>query len=138
VNAEVGVRIVLGIFAIVAATISYWILAPGDVLVIHNGPVPIRPTTITAGSSAILAYDYCKNSDTAGTLKTSVISARTELLVPETAERSPKACAKIDVPIIIPPQAVPDTYHFHFKAVYRLNPFRQITVEWDSMPFTVQ
>ena len=131
--------ITLALLLIVVSLTSYWVLAPTDELIVKNGPVPIRPANLHAGESAILTYDYCKTTDQPGMIRTSIVSSKSELFLPLANESSKKHCdTKLDVPVIIPPQAVPDYYHFHFRATYQLNPLRSVTVQWDSQTFKVE
>jgi hypothetical protein len=130
----------LGLGAVIGVIFLYWAFQfPRQVLAVKNVPVPVITNPVAAGGVAVLTYDYCKYIDADGKLYTSLISHKTELLLPLADERTRKACADhLQVPMIVPPQALPDRYHFHFRATYRLNPLREVTVEWDSQEFEVK
>jgi hypothetical protein len=86
----------------------------------------------------ILKYDYCKNADITGRLRTSFVNDKSELFLPAVEERSPKTCANgTEVPYLVPPQVVAGTYKLHFTATYQLNPLKKVVIEWDSQSFEI-
>lgn len=124
---------------VMAGTLVYWSATPVHVLVVSNNPVPVRPTELTPGSAVIMTYTYCKNTDTKGTVRTSLVSATSETFLPLAPDITGKQChVKLDVPAVIPMETAAGSYHFHFRATYRINPLKTEIDEWNSQNFTVQ
>lgn len=118
---------------------GFWNFQPGNILEITNQPVPVRPETVHNEIYVSLIYDYCKHMDIKGKIETKLVSNKTTLGLPDIEESSTAACKKgVQVPQPIPPQTPLDTYHYHFKAIYVLNPLRTVTYEWDSASFVVK
>ncbi len=114
----------------------FWLGASGEVLSVRNNPVPVRPSEVKGQDAVSIAtVDYCKYQDVQGVVNLTLISDKAVLLIPQTLDRSPKGCGKIDAPLLIPPQAGADTYHWHWKIVYQVNPLRVVTEEFDSQEF---
>jgi len=117
-----------------------WVYQSPNVLAVYNTPFPVRTihTNTTPDGVVILTLDYCKKIDVNGSLRVSFVSATREELLPVAPERGPVGCNHdVEVPIVVPIDLTPDTYHIHFRSTYRINPFRTVTEEFDSKSFKV-
>jgi hypothetical protein len=130
--------LVLGITAIALIIYLYWLFQIGTVLEIKNNPVPVRPKTIDHDQYIILHYDYCKYSNTEGTVESSLVSKTTVLPLPTLEDTTKKACHSFDAPYPLPGQAPSETYHYKFKACYPLNPVKTVCTEWESKEFVIK
>lgn len=134
VSALVAVAIALAIFI-------KWSFADTNVLEIRNNPFPARvvadPTNRTGGI-VFLTADYCKNSNTTGTVRVSYVSASREIFLPVAPEKLPKGCSSNDIPIVIPLNLTKDKYSIKFHVTYNINPLKKgIVLDFQSQPFTV-
>lgn len=128
----------LGLISIAVLTAVYWIVSPMDIITVKNNPVPVRPPVVAIGNAEILNIYFCKLTDNPGSLRISFVGETTETFLPIAADNSKKACARTDLPILIPQGLEPGKYHIHFKATYQANPLKTIVEQWDSQEFNVQ
>lgn len=132
--------IALVIIAISIGTILYWASASNEVLKINKQPFPTRTIREhpTAGGVVFLTVDYCKNVDVTGSLRISFVSQSREVFLPVTAERGPKGCDEVEIPILIPKDIEPDTYRVKLRVSYDVNPIKQgIVQEFYSQPVII-
>ncbi len=134
------ILLALLIIAIGLGVIFRWSFEDTNVLVVKNSPFPVR--TIRAhlqdNGVVILNADYCKNLDITGKLRMSFVSTSREVFLPLADERGPKGCNKVDIPVIIPKDLIPDTYKVKFHVIYDINPLKQnIASDFESKEFTV-
>lgn len=127
------------VIAISIAFLLYWFYQPTDVLKFNKQPIPVRTIRDhpTGGGVVILQADYCKFTNSQGRVRTSFVSSSREVFLPESEDKQPKNCVVTEVPIVIPKDLIPDTYHVHFRVDYSVNPIRHIIEEADSKSFTV-
>lgn len=129
---------VLGLISLLLIVFFYWTLQSDKVLEIKNAPVPVRPTTIDTDQYILLHYDYCKYKSVHGIVETSLVSKTTVLPLPIAKDTTEKDCKAFDAPYPVPGNTPPETYHYHFKACYPLNPIKIVCTEWDSKTFDVE
>lgn len=130
--------IALIIIAGAVVVMLYWLYAvPDQALDIKKLPIPIIKTPVRAGDYVTLHFDYCKNVSASGRVTVTLVSSKTQLVLPTQSEHIHRGCSIFDAPLPIPPQATSDTYHYHFRAVYQVNPLRQIVQEFDTARFEV-
>lgn len=134
--------LVTGVLLIAAgvALITYWTLQSDNVLVVHNSPFPTRIIKDDKGSGVvILSTDYCKNVDINGKVRVSFVSPTREVFLPISDEKQEAGCRKVDVPVVIPKDLLPDTYKIKFRATYNINPFKSAVIsEFESKTFKVE
>lgn len=133
-------HIALAIVAIGVGIMLYWLYSPPkEVITIHKLPVPVSPKPASPGQLVSLTYDYCKNANVNGKVYRWLVSDKTRLAAPVESDLTHAGCQKeAKVYISIPPQATPDTYHFHYRVIYEFNPFVIREQEWDSEKFEVK
>lgn len=134
-------RIAIVLFLIMACffgVVYYWTLTPDHVLVVNNEPMPVHPNPTKPETAIFVHFDYCKTYAATGTVRVSFISNKTEIFQPTYQDTQPKQCLKVDAPLLLPPQVVPDVYRVHYHVVYDANPLRKITDDFYSKPFTIE
>lgn len=129
-------------FPAVAAlvVIGYWAFSvPNEVLTINKLPVPVADKTIKVGEYVPLHYNYCKNADASGIIKTTLVSDVQKIVLPDVRDESRKVCTDVIVPAVLVPEDTPDgIYHVHYRASYNVNPLNTNEIqEWDSEEFTI-
>lgn len=130
--------VAIAIVLIIVSTFLFWSFGDGTVLEIKNAPVPVRPTKIDSDQYILLHYDYCKYSNAEGIVESSLVSKTSVLVLPEVTDTTKKGCKEFDAPYPVPGQASPETYHYHFKACYPINPIKTVCTEWDSKEFEIE
>lgn len=133
-------RISLLLTAAAVALVLYWIYSvPANALTVKQ-PIRVISKTVQPNTYVVLeTEDYCKNVSSTGRVTTSLVSATSQLMLPTGSENSPKGCrADAQLVLPIPPQAIPGQYHYHFRAVFQVNPIRTITQDYDTESFVVQ
>lgn len=117
----------------------YWVVQAQDVLEIKNAPVTVRmiKDTPQVKGVVVLHVDYCKKVDADGQVRISFVSDSTEVFLPVSTDRGEPVCREADVPILIPENITPDTYHVHFRVEYQVNPIKDVIEEFDSQPFEI-
>jgi hypothetical protein len=133
-----GAMGILGLTVASLAVFLYWTIQMGTVLEIKNAPVPVRPKIIDKSQYVLLHYNYCKHTNSEGLVESQLISKTSVLVLPDAVDSTKKACHEFDAPYPIPGQTAPETYHYHFKACYPINPVKKVCTEWDSKPFTIE
>lgn len=128
----------LGLLGVLVLVLTYWTFERGPVLEIKNNPVPVRPTKIADDEYILLHYNYCKHSDAEGTVEGHLVSKTSVIPLPPTTDTTKANCRQFDAPNPIPGQAPPETYHYHYKACYPLNPIKESCTEWRSKEFTIE
>ncbi len=129
----------MGITACVGIILFWLYSVPMKAIDVTPNPIPVITKTATPGSYIVLKYSYCKNVKSAGRVSISMVSTTSQLMLPTARESSEKKCySSVLAPFPIPPQATPGVYHYHFRAIYQVNPLRSITQDYDTQPFTVQ
>lgn len=133
------VYIALVIIALGLLTVSYWLLAPSDVLEIKNAPVPIRTIREhpTAEGVVILNVDYCKKVGATGQVRVSFVSQSREIFLPIAVDKAEPKCEKVEVPVLIPHDTPSDTYIIRYYITYKVNPLRSTIEQFDSQEFHV-
>lgn len=131
--------IVITLSILIALVFGYWVSQDEDVLEIKNQPTPVRTIREhpTANGVIILLVDYCKRTSAVGEVTTSFVSPATEIFLPTYVDKQDPVCQKTEVPVLIPPQVVPGTYHIHYRVEYKINPIKQSVIEFDSQPFEI-
>jgi hypothetical protein len=121
------------------AVLLYWGLSSRDVLVIKNQPFPVRTIREHAKADGviILQVSFCKKIHVEGRVRLSFVSASREVFLPASNEDTPPGCLDTEVPVLVPKEIIPDTYHIHFRITYKVNPLKQVTEEFDSKSFQV-
>ncbi len=122
----------------------YWSVAGNDVLEIHNAPVPVRSIREhpQADGVIILKIDYCKKMNATGRVRTSFVSPSREVFLPVSEDKQPAQCNAgqkdpIELPILIPKDLPAGIYRIHFRAVYQVNPLKEVIEEFDSKEFEI-
>lgn len=126
------------LIALVAAIVFYWNVQPTDVLDIKNTPYPVRPDTVDPGSAVVVSANYCKLQAINGSLVVRFVGKKSIIRSPDTSERGPKGCQKLEFPILLPPQLAHDTYYIEFQSTYRINPITTVDEVSRSQEFTVR
>jgi hypothetical protein len=122
----------------VALLFFFWTLQPTNVLVIKNQPIPAKYGLFNGQRTVDTIFNYCKTGDTTGQLSYDFVSTTTVIAGPVNPAASNSGCKDgVHIPVAIPKQAPPDTYHIHWNVSYRLNPIRIVTVQWDTQDFKV-
>lgn len=118
----------------------YWTLSSSEVLVLKNLPFPAQTVPATAATDGLieLKVDYCKKVNATGIVRISFVSNAREVFLPIAPDKQPAQCLNTNIPIIIPKDLPPDTYHIHFHVVYKVNPLKTTTQDFDSKSFTVK
>jgi hypothetical protein len=134
-----GLTIALVIIGIMIAIFVYWGISGREVLVINNQPFPVRTIREHAKADGviILKVSFCKKIKNEGKVRVSFVSASREIFLPVNNEDSPPGCVDTEVPVLVPKDIPPDTYHIHFRATYKVNPLKTVTEEFDSKPFEI-
>jgi hypothetical protein len=129
----------LVILLLAGLRIGSWIVStPHEALTIQKLPIPLVHGTTTAGDYITLDINFCKNVSADGRVVTTLVSSRTQLVLPTSTDNGHKGCfTNAHIPLPIPPQATPDTYHYHFHVVYKVNPLRTLTSDFDTANFKV-
>lgn len=128
---------VLALALITIAVVIHWENQTTP-LTITNNPVQVDPASVDQSVRYVtLKTAYCKTSTLKGTIRSQLISDRTVLGLPPFEDRVEKGCGTVEFPYPVPPQAIKDTYHYHFVATYQVNPLKTVTTTWDSQPFVV-
>lgn len=139
---RLGVKVAYVVVALAALTtglMAYWGAAQYDVLDIRQSPVPVRPKEVSGPDPTIIAtIDYCKKLDVEGTAVVTLVSKKTVLLTPAYKDKTPKTCATLEAALLIPPQATPDVYHYHWRVVYKVNPIKTVVEEFDTEEFELK
>lgn len=140
-STRIGFYLSIAALGIVGATLAvflFWSLEKDTVLEIKNSPVPVRPTQIDNDEYILLHYDYCKYSDAVGTVESQLVSKTAVLPLPTVKDKTDANCKEFDAPYPVPGQAAPETYHYHFKACYPINPIKTTCTEWNSKTFEIK
>lgn len=136
-----AVFVSLGLVLAFLLVIGYWAFGPSDVLTVNNTPVPAKFTRGPEGTKGIvfLVIDYCKNIKATGKVETSFVGTAKVAFLPVGNDVQDPVCnPKAEIPILIPPDLPPGTYHVHFRVEYRINPIKNTVEEFDSTPFEVE
>lgn len=130
----------LGVIAIGITIFLYWLYSPPkEAISVSPSPIPIVKKTVKSDEFIVLKYTYCKNVNVNGRVVITLVGDKTQLTLPVTSERGDRECrSDVRVPLPVPPLASPGTYHFHFRATYKVNPLSTITQEYDTESFTVE
>ncbi len=127
----------LAVIAVATLTAVYWLNQSRDILNFNRYPVPVRPHEVQADAVLVLLLDFCKTTDSVGTVRASLVSSRTEILIPWPNDNSKKGCVNSQAGIAIPAQAATDKYKVRFRVEYKLNPLRTVPVVIESEEFRV-
>lgn len=132
----------LGLFITLTAVglFYFWSFYPYKPLNVLNAPVPIRPVQLASGvdTTIIATLKSCKSTTVLPAVTRTlvgqgvVITTPTYIGVLRTA-----GCHTLDQAIILPQFTPPGTYHIHWVVVYKMNPIRDVTVQYDSENFQV-
>ncbi len=124
---------------IVLSILGYWLIQPSNVLVVKNGPLPVRPQEVNANGGQIIAtVDFCKNSSATGKIVVYLAGnngAKIDVNWPDDTLK--KGCKKFDIPIPIPAQTPTGEYHVVFEATYMVSPIKNSFTTFQTQTFKV-
>ncbi len=122
----------------VFAVIIFWLYYPYNVLVIKDQPVKILRYAQKAGDYTVFQIDYCKYSDARGEVTWDITSKQSVTLLPAYTDMTPKSCAIIEDPVLIPSNLPPGTYYITWRVDYHVNPLRNVIYEFKSQTFAIK
>lgn len=137
---KIFIYLSLAILTILVAKFVFWSLQPTNVLEIKNAPFPVKiiPNYPTPAGTVFMKVDYCKKVKATGRVRMSFVGVTKEVFLPLTEDKQDPTCKKTELPIPIPEDLSPGTYHVHFRVTYDINPIKQSVVnEFDSKEFKV-
>lgn len=134
----VGYTMLVFIFGLLAV-FYYWSFYPYKPLEVLNSPVPIRPPTVQSGKDQVVIATLrgCKNGKAIPTVTRSLIGQGSVIMTPSYPGVLSKGCSTLDQAIIVPSFVTPGVYHWHWRVVYKVNPIRTETVQYDSQNFQI-
>lgn len=135
--------------AILGTIFLFWIYSPPkEALSVSPQPIPVLTETVKKdGTCAALGFDRCvvlkltrcKNTDAKGRVVITLVSNKTRLTLPVGNDNGERKCDNnLQLPLPIPPQTAPDTYHINFRATYKINPIITLTQDFDTEEFNVE
>jgi hypothetical protein len=124
--AVAGFLIVLG---------TYWLVWPYKVLEVNK--VEIVTPIVTAGDDLKIFLDTTKFTNVAAKVLTEILDTNSWGL-PQMDTNLPRGRAARTIRIKVPSNATSgNNYKIHRTYIFKVNPIREIMVDWTSLPFTV-
>lgn len=131
--------VTLVIAFLMATVLSYWNVENPTVLSVVTTPFPVRPPQNTAGNIEYVHVNYCKNTNSVGTIILKMVGTKSQIRLSFTDRDTSNAmCVNTEVPVVLPTYAVDDTYYFEFDIVYQINPIKTKAVVLKSEKFTIK
>lgn len=127
------------IIALVMGKFLFWLYSPPkNALSISPNPIPVLTKQVKPNDYVVLKLTRCKNVSSKGRIVISLVGSTYQLTLPPITDTSERSCdTDTKIPIPVPPQATPGTYHYHFRTTYQVNPITLITQDFDTENFTV-
>lgn len=132
--------IFLAVIGLSVGQMLVWAMDNRPVLEVKNSPFPTRTIRehATANGVIFLDADYCKHQDIDGRMRVSFLSPAREILLPLYEESLDVGCDRIEFPVVVPREIVPEEYVIKFRVTYNKNPLKQNeVVEFESLPVTI-
>ena len=115
--------------------VLFLLLWPVRVAEFHT-PYKMSAKTVEANNVISYTADYCKFLPFSASVNRTLVN-ESVLFLPETPTNLATGCHKISVPILIPANAPPGTYHLRIALTYKVNFLREQTYVIESEPFEV-
>ncbi len=136
--------IISALLILITLRLLSWSLQPQEIFKINKDPIPVLTKQVKKYDGAYVVrveYDFCKMQSVDSInngVQPRLVSNKTEIDLKSYTENSDAGCRSFEAPVLLPPQAQPDTYRLEWKACYNLNPLKKnVCEEYRSEEFQV-
>lgn len=119
---------------------GYWRNAPYLIFELQQYKADVHPDPILGNGNEQLtvSFDYCKYDDLPAKVKRTLIGSRVSISLPvDHQEPLAVGCGRAERNLLIPKINNTGTYHIHYEVTYKVNPIRNVTVEYDTQDFEI-
>lgn len=115
----------------------FWIIYPYNPLVVKSAVVD--PNKVETGDAIFLTIDYCKRAGVGERVNRYLQGNNKVIQLPpvDLEANTSRGCNKVEIPIRLPDDIIPDLYKLHYVVDYKVNPIRTETIEFYSEEFEV-
>ena len=127
----------IGILSSLVLTVIFviWLIFPYKVLDIKGDVTPVKGMVI-AGETQYFHFNFCKYSNKQGVASVMLVNSSI-IHFPSYSVSMDKGCYNKTIPLAVPDFAEAGEYKAVYSASYRVNPLREITIIFESLPFRV-
>ncbi len=131
--------LIIGTAMLLGLLMMYWLNAPYHPLELHQSPAPVSPRQVKANGILFAHFDYCKSINATDRITRDLVGDKVVINLPPQVQlaNTPVGCQEIDAPIVLPNVMTYGKYHIHYTIVYKVNPIREVTIEFDTEEFEI-